>query len=179
VRLTEPAVDDLHVLARKDPQIVRWCLKKMLLLERDPMAGEPLLGGLVGFRRLVVSDRHWRIVWRVVAEETGEAVVDIAEVWAAGARAESAVYQEMERRIEDLGDTPQAQRLHEVVTALGRIGRGIAAASEPRLAEPLPAWLVTALTTTVGLPRDAVEAMTHTEAMEQLQAHWSTPPSDA
>jgi mRNA interferase RelE/StbE len=83
VRLTEPAIDDLHALARKDPQIVRWCLKKMLLLERDPMAGEPLLGGLIGFRRLVVSDRHWRIVWRVVEDDASGTLVDIAEVWAA------------------------------------------------------------------------------------------------
>lgn len=61
VRLTEPAVDDLRELYRKDPQIVRWCFKKMLLLESSPEAGEPLVGGLIGFRKLVVGDRDWRI----------------------------------------------------------------------------------------------------------------------
>lgn len=42
VRLIEPAVEDLRVLLEKDPQIVRWALEKMLLLERDPEAGEAL-----------------------------------------------------------------------------------------------------------------------------------------
>lgn len=176
VRLTEPAIDDLKALARKDPQIVRWCLKKMLLLERDPMAGEPLLGGLIGFRRLVVSDRHWRIVWRITRGEDGAATVDIAEVWAAGVRADSEVYEEMEQRLRTLGNTPQARQLHDVVATLGRIGRGVDVPAEPEPAEPLPAWLVTALTTTVGLAREDVEAMTHNEAMATLQAHWSTPP---
>ena len=40
VRLTEPAFDDLRALLRLDPQLVRQALKKMLLLERDPQAGE-------------------------------------------------------------------------------------------------------------------------------------------
>jgi len=175
VRLIDPAVDDLRALARRDPQIVRWCLKKMLLLQRDPMAGQPLLGGLVGFRRLVVSDRHWRVVWRVVEDEAGSITIDVAEVWAVGARAESEVYQEMERRIRDLGDAPHARQLHEVVTLLERVGRGIIASVEPQPQEPLPAWLVSALTTTVGLPRAEVEAMAHAEAMQRLQAHWSNP----
>ena len=50
VRLTEPAIDDLRRLQRADPQVVRWALKKMLLLERNPNAGAPLLGALVGYR---------------------------------------------------------------------------------------------------------------------------------
>ncbi len=65
VRLTEPAVEDLARLVRLDPQVARQALKKMILLERDPEAGEPLLGALIGFRKLIVGDRHWRIVWRV------------------------------------------------------------------------------------------------------------------
>jgi len=177
VRLTEPAIDDLHALSRKDPQIVRWCLKKMLLLERDPMAGEGLLGLLIGFRRLVVSDRHWRIVWRVVEDDADETTIDIAEVWAAGARADSEIYQEMERRVATLGDNPRARQLHDVVVLLGRTARSIESSPEPEPTEPLPAWLVTALTTTVGLPPEVVQAMTHTEAMNRLQAHWSTPPN--
>ena len=39
VRLTEDAIADLHRLHRKDPQIVRWAFKKMLLLERSVEAG--------------------------------------------------------------------------------------------------------------------------------------------
>ena len=83
VRLTEDAIADLHRLHRKDPQIVRWAFKKMLLLERSVDAGEPLLGDLIGFRKLVVGDRDWRIVWRTTTDTVGATVIDVAEVWAA------------------------------------------------------------------------------------------------
>ncbi|WP_143758378.1 type II toxin-antitoxin system RelE family toxin [Corynebacterium efficiens] len=63
VRLTDDAVADLRRLKRKDPQIVREVFKKMLLLERATDAGEPLLGALVGFRKLVVGDCDYRIAW--------------------------------------------------------------------------------------------------------------------
>ena len=39
-------------LFNADPNIVRRCLKKLIVIERDPRAGEPLLGGLVGFRKI-------------------------------------------------------------------------------------------------------------------------------
>ncbi|CAB4998879.1 MAG: hypothetical protein F2881_02575 [Actinobacteria bacterium] len=42
VRLTEAAFHDLRTLNRHDPQIVRWAFKKMLLLERDPLAQQVL-----------------------------------------------------------------------------------------------------------------------------------------
>jgi mRNA interferase RelE/StbE len=64
VRLTEPAFEDLQTLLRLDPQIVRWALKKMLLLERDPEAGQALHGVLIGWRKLVVGDRDRRVDWR-------------------------------------------------------------------------------------------------------------------
>ena len=68
VRLSEDAIADLHRLGKKDPHIVRTVFKKMLLLERSTNAGEPLLGALLGFRKLIVGDRDWRIVWRVTAD---------------------------------------------------------------------------------------------------------------
>lgn len=67
----------------------------MLLLEADPLAGEPLLGSLIGYRKLVVGNRDWRIVWRAVTDQRGIVSVEIAEVWAVGARADSEVYSEM------------------------------------------------------------------------------------
>jgi mRNA interferase RelE/StbE len=94
VRLIDPAVDDLRALLRLDPQIVRWALKKLLLLERNPEAGKELHGSLIGWRKLTVSDRDWRIVWRVASDDTGTVIVDVAEVWAVGARADREVYEE-------------------------------------------------------------------------------------
>ena len=120
VRLTSPAVADLHALLRKDPQIVRWALKKMLLLERDPHAGEPLLGHLVGWRKLTVGDRNWRVIWRVSTDKTGAVTVTISEVWAVGARSDAAVYAEMTERIADLGPNPTTQALSSVIDMLGR-----------------------------------------------------------
>ena len=74
VRLTGDAVEDLETLFKADPQIVRWALKKMIQIERDPNAGAPLLGGLIGYRKIAVGDRDWRVVWRVVqtTQETSE-----------------------------------------------------------------------------------------------------------
>lgn len=175
VRLTEPAIDDLRGLYRRNPQIVRWCLKKMLLLKRDPQAGEPLLGGLVGFRKLVVSDRHWRIVWRVTADDAGGAVIDVAEVWAAGARADAEVYAEMKQRLDSLGDAPETRSLKEVVATLGRLSEQFDIAAEPSV-DPVPEWVVNALVSSAGLSPEVVRAMTADDAMAALQAFWSRSP---
>ena len=111
VRLTEDAIADLHRLGKKDPEIVRAVFKKMLLLERSPDAGEPLLGALVGFRKLVVGDRHWRIVWRVTADTDGTPILDISEIWAVGARSDSEIYEELKARVARIGDDPKLQPL--------------------------------------------------------------------
>ena len=90
VRLSDPAVEDLARLVRKHPQIARWALKKMIQLETDPEAGQPLPGELVGWRKLAVGNRDWRIVWRVTHDEAGGVIVDVAKVWAAGGRRQAA-----------------------------------------------------------------------------------------
>jgi mRNA interferase RelE/StbE len=174
VRLTEPAVEDLARLVRLDPQIARQALKKMILLERDPEAGEPLLGTLIGFRKLVVGDRHWRIVWRVTADDSGRDVVEIAEVWAAGARSDGEVYAEMTERVEQLPDTPQTQALADVIHALGRSAGDISATRQPTT-EVVPEWLVDRLVHTAGMTRADVEAMAPEEAMQTWEAFITRP----
>lgn len=82
-----------------DLQVVRWALKKCLLLERDPEAGKEIRGGLIGFRKIVVGDRDRRVVWRVPHDETGRTVVDVAEVWAVGARSDAEDYDEVQARV--------------------------------------------------------------------------------
>lgn len=174
VRLTEDAIADLHRLVRKDPQIVRWCLKKMLLLERDPEAGEPLIGGLVGFRKLTVGDRDCRVVWRVVHDQIGTVFVDVAEVWAAGARSDAEVYREMRARVARLGNTPRAVALEEVLDALGRVSDGFDARSGPA-SDPVPEWLVSRLVGQAGHPESHVRSLTPEQAMEAWEA-WITRP---
>ena len=89
VRLTEDAREDLYDLDGAARIVVLKGLKK---LQTDPeKRGTPLgskLGGnLTTFRKLVVGDRAYRIVYRVDAD--GSVVV----VWVIGRRADDEVYQ--------------------------------------------------------------------------------------
>ncbi|MGQ0466456.1 MAG: type II toxin-antitoxin system RelE family toxin [Sporichthyaceae bacterium] len=167
VWLTGPAVEDLR---RLDGAPLVWALKKMLLLETDPLAGEPLVGPLVGYRKLVVGDRDWRIVWRSVVDERGTLTIEIAEVWAVGARADGEVYTEMERRVAALGDTPVRRSLEAVVGELGKAARTVQVrpvAVPPSAPEP---WLVDRLVHTAGMDRAEVLTMTSEEAVDAWTA---------
>lgn len=156
-------------MARKgDPQVVRWALKKCLMLERDPEAGEPLKGGLIGYRKLIVGDRDWRVVWRVTHDEAGATIVDVAEVWAIGARSEARVYDEISRRVKTLGRNPQTVPLAEAIDALGRLAHGLAA--QPEAHDVLPQWLVGVLTRVVGMPPEEVRHLSE----KQAQAIWDS-----
>jgi len=172
VRLIDPAVRDLEDLARHNPQALHWSLKKMLLLERDPYAGDELHGDLIGWRKLVVGNRDWRIIWRATTDHTGVIVVDIAEVWAVGARSDAAVYREMADRVASLPTSPPTLALAEVIDRLGKAATAIQAARETS-AEPVPEWLVNRLVHTAGLGRADVERMTLEEAVDAWTA-WST-----
>jgi mRNA interferase RelE/StbE len=179
VRLTDDAVADLVRLHRKDPEIVRTLLRKMLLLERSPEAGEPLLGALVGFRKLVAGDRHWRIVWRVTEDADSEPVLDIAEVWAAGARSDGAVYAELTERVARAraSDDIRVRALAAVVVELGRLYESVDAAPEPRRGSALPEWLARGLSEVLHLTEEQIAILSVEEAQQRLAAHWSRPTS--
>ena len=163
VRFTDPAFEDLQVMTRKgDPQVVRAALKKCLMLERDPEAGEPLKGGLIGYRKLVVGDRDWRIIWRVTHDDTGATIVDVAEVWAIGARSDANVYDEMAQRVKVLGSNPHTMPLADAIDALGKLAHGLETQPEPD--DELPAWLVGVLTNVVGMPVTEVRQLYVSEA---------------
>ena len=175
VRLTAPAFNDLETLLKKDPQIVRWALKKMLLLERNPEAGEPLLGQLIGWRKLTVGDRDWRVVWRVTADAEGTVTITIAEVWAVGARTDADVYAEMKDRVAAAGQDPTTLALAEVIQMLGRHARrdDLQAAAEPPR-DVVPSWLRDRLIHTAGIDAAAVEALTGAQAMERWERFMTT-----
>jgi len=164
VRLIEAAAHDLTMLVRSDPQIVRQVLKRLLFIEREPTVGEPLLGDLIGYRKLTVGDRHWRIIWRVLTDSHGELVVEIAEVWGVGARADSAVYAEMTRRVATLPKNPQTIALSDVIESLGRTAMGLRVEEQQRR-EPLPEWLLSRLVYTAGFARREVESLDAEAAM--------------
>jgi mRNA interferase RelE/StbE len=190
VRFTDAAVSDLEQMVRKgDPQVARWALKKCLLLERDPEAGEGLRGALIGFRKLTVGDRDWRVVWRVTHDDEGRPVVDVAEVWALGARSDSEVYDEMRDRVAALSKNPKTLPLAEVIERLGKVAAGLSPenaepvkgpaasrpASEPDTAAEVPRWLVQALVKVAGMPAAEVAKLSADEAERRWLEHISAP----
>ena len=188
VRFTDAALADLQSMVRKgDPQVVGWALKKCLLLERDPEAGEPLRGALIGYRKLVVGDRDWRIVWRVTHDDAGRPVVDVAEVWALGARSDSEVYAEMNARVATLSATPATVPLAEAIERLGKAAAGIHPTSTEPAKGPdsdspetdpsprLPSWLAQSLIKVVGLPPVEVAQLSEAEAMRRWNEFITTP----
>lgn len=163
---------------RKDPQIARWALTKMIQLESDPEAGQPLLGALIGWRKLSVGNRDWRIVWRVTNDDAGEVIVDVAEVWAAGARSDGEVYTEMTQRVRTLPDSPRTTALAQLVNRLGKITGGLTATPEPGAATKqaaLPQWLRARLIDQVGLPAATVDTLTLEPAVDAWTT-WSSHP---
>ena len=175
VRLTEAAMGDLEALARKgDPQVVRWALKKCLLLKRNPLAGEELRGGLIGFRKLTVGDRDWRVVWRVTRDRSAHLVVDIGEVWAVGARSDQEVYAEMTERVAAMSRQPRTVALADAIERLGKIAAGLSATPEEPSATT-PEWLVVVLTRVVRMPREEVDQLTPEQAQYVWEAWTSAP----
>lgn len=173
VRLTEDAVSDLHRLYKKDPQIVRAVFKKMLLLEKSPEAGEPLLGALVGFRKLVVGDRDWRIVWRITEDASGIPILDIFEFWAVGARSDGEVYDELTSRVARMGNSPKIRPLKDVIVQMGRLYESIEAIAEPARAPSLPEWMISALKDQLHLSDQEISELSEQQGQEQLMAYWS------
>lgn len=174
VRLTEDAIEDLYRLGKKDPSIVRAVFKKMLLLERATDAGEPLLGALVGFRKLVVGDRDWRIVWRVSEDASGVPVLDVSEVWAVGARSDNEVYLELKARVDRMGDDPKLQPLKDVITRMGRLYESVAAAAEPETEAIMSDWLVVALREQLNLDTKQISTLSEQSGQELLMRYWSS-----
>lgn len=169
VRVTPDALKDLLRLYRQDPQILRSALQKIRLLESNPYAGRPLLGDLVGCRKLVVGDRTWRIVWRVLTDAEGNTSIEISEVLAIGARENNRVYEEARKRLERM--EPSAAGA-DLTSLLKRFGMD-SSTQEPPAAppeEPVPDWLRERLLDRAGLPADKVAAMSLQEAVDA----WTT-----
>ena len=175
VRLTDPAINDLEALKKSNPNALRWALKKFLLLERDPEVGRPLHKELQGWRKLTVGDRDWRIVWRVTFDDAGSVIVDVAEVWAIGARSDDEVYKEMSARVAALPESPRTEALREIAARFELL---IQESEEAPPAREVPEWLVNDLTTGAGLSLDTVAKMTWDEAIAAL-VEWRSQPKSS
>lgn len=162
VWLTDPAIGDLRAL---DGSALIWALKKMLLLERNPLAGEPLGSGLTGWRKLVVGDRHWRVIWRPITEPSGDVIVEIAEVRAIGPRSDSKVYEEMAARLTRMGDSPTRTSLQKVIDRLG-VKAAVVANPLAAVRNRPETWLIERLVHTAGIDRARACEMTSEQAVD-------------
>jgi mRNA interferase RelE/StbE len=66
---------------------------------RGKDAGRRLGGGLTNWRKIVVGDREWRIIFTMDPDER------LATVWVIGDRADAECYAEAQRRVENLAGT--------------------------------------------------------------------------
>src|SRR5215207_2625328 len=105
VELISEAIDDLTRYAASGN--LPLFLKKLIRLEEvGKDAGLPLGRGLTGWRKIVVGDRNWRIIFTTDPGET------VATIWVIGDRDDSACYDEALRRVEALGkNRPEAVNL--------------------------------------------------------------------
>jgi mRNA interferase RelE/StbE len=159
VSFTDAAIDDLR---RLGPSAVPKVLKKILILFDQPEAGYPLGGELTGFRKLVVGNNTWRVVYRI----TERGSVEICEVWAVGARADAEVYAEATARVRGMGSSrPAVQQLANVIDKLGRLTGGITVET-PTSGEPVPTWLAQRLVHTAGMAQEKVAALNLEEAVD-------------
>lgn len=114
-------------------------------------------------------------MWRATTDGRGSVVVEIASVWAVGARAEAEVYAEMTRRVERLPDSPPRLALTSVIAELGKRVGGVVAAAQPATPSRPEQWLVDRLVFTAGSDRALVEAMTSEQAVDALTEFVSRP----
>src|SRR5216684_4253463 len=115
VELIDEAVQDLVRYAETGN--LPLFLKKLIRLEEvGKDAGLPLGGGITGWRKIVVGDRNWRIIFTTDAEET------VATVWVIGDRDDSECYQDAQRRVRAVGKArPQAASLAAVMFQLSEM----------------------------------------------------------
>lgn len=168
ITFTDAAIDDLRKIG---PSVVPKVLKKVLLLLDSPTAGYPLGGELTGFRKLVVGRNTWRIVYRLVDDKT----IEICEIWAVGARADSEVYAEATARVrEAAGRRTEARVLADVIERLGTLAGDVVVPASPAR-DPVPDWLANRLIHTVGMSPQDVAALGLEEAVDRWGNFMSKP----
>ena len=174
IRFIAPAVEDLQRLSKKNKDLLRQVFIKILLIERNPMAGEPLLGNFIGWRKLTVGNRHWRIIWRICHDESGAMIIEIAEIWAIGARADSKIYKELRERLETLPTNLKVISLREV---LAYLGHGQIPAKELLASEPVPKWLAQRLLKNLQISQAEIDLLDGESAMSMWENYLSQPKS--
>jgi mRNA interferase RelE/StbE len=112
VELIDDAIADLAKHTESGKR--RSFLKKLVEIEaKGSQAGEPLGRDLVGWRKMTVGNRDWRIVFRVDKAET------VATVCVVGDRDDSACYEEAKKRANDVQDEDAASLAESMMELFG------------------------------------------------------------
>lgn len=128
VELIDDAIADLAKLAESGK--LKLFFKKLVEIEaQGSRAGEPLGRDLVGWRKLTVGNRDWRIVFRVDRPET------VATICVIGDRDDGACYEEARRRAETVADSDAASLAESMMELYGS-RKERKAAQRRRAAEP-------------------------------------------
>jgi mRNA interferase RelE/StbE len=112
VELIDEAVVDLADLAEGGN--LKQFFKELVEIEANgSQAGEPLGRNLVGWRKITVGNRNWRIVFRVNDDET------VATVCVIGDREDAACYEEAQRRAEQVKDADATSLAASMMDLIG------------------------------------------------------------
>jgi mRNA interferase RelE/StbE len=112
VELIDAAVADLARHAESGK--LKSFFKKLLEIEANgSRAGEPLGRDLVGWRKITVGNRDWRIVFRIDRAET------VATVCVIGDRDDGACYEEARKRADDVDDADAASLAESMMELFG------------------------------------------------------------
>lgn len=112
VELLDDAVVDLARQAESGK--LKLFFKKLLEIEqKGSEAGEPLGRDLVGWRKITVGNRNWRIVFRVDKDEA------VATVCVIGDREDGICYEEAKRRADRAQDNDAASLAESMMTLFG------------------------------------------------------------
>jgi mRNA interferase RelE/StbE len=129
VELIDEVVIDLA--DRAESGMLRPFFKKLLEIEQHgARAGEPLGRNLVGWRKVTVGNRNWRIVFRVDPDET------VATICVIGDREDAACYEEAQRRAERAKDADAASLAESMMDLFGTRKQRKAARKKHRAAAP-------------------------------------------
>ena len=112
VELLDDAVVDLARQAESGK--LKLFFKKLLEIEqKGSEAGEPLGRDLVGWRKITVGNRNWRIVFRVDRDEA------VATICVIGDREDGICYEEAKRRADRAQDNDAASLAESMMTLFG------------------------------------------------------------
>lgn len=164
MRLLPPAVDDLLSFHKKDRATFEKIVRRLLYIQRDSQVGFLLSGHFADFRKLKVTHPELRIVWKVLHDENGEEVIEIAQIWAIGARANGEIYKELKKRIALLEGNQEATELSRVLAIIATGKREAIPKLQPL--DPVPSYLEEALVNRMGLSAEAVRGLTGPIALE-------------